>query len=130
MRSPEALRGEAGRLLEEAKRSRDVTVRQNLTARALELAQQAEAIASFPNDAEGLRMRIAQYRHMLASAGSEPKQRVVAELLRDAEDKFEKISSRQQPSRPHRVAAARVLNYSLTCLARPFASAFKASAMC
>jgi len=30
----------------------------------------------------------------------------VAELLRDAEDKFEKISSRQQPSRPHRVAAA------------------------
>jgi len=106
MRSPEALRGEASRLLEEAKRSRDVTLRQNLTARALELAQQAEAIASFPNDAEGLRMRIAQYRHMFASAGSEPKQRVVAELLRDAEDKFEKISSRQQPSRPHRVAAA------------------------
>jgi hypothetical protein len=30
----------------------------------------------------------------------------VAELLRDAEDKFEKISSRQQPSRPHRVEAA------------------------
>src|SRR6267154_3042980 len=79
MRSPEALRGEASRLLEEAKRSRDVTLRQNLTARALELAQQAEAIASFPNDAEGLRMRIAQYRHMLASAGSEPKQRVVAD---------------------------------------------------
>ena len=106
MRSPEALRGEASRLLEEAKRSRDVTLRQNLAARALELAQQAEAIASFPNDVEGLRMRIAQYRQMLASAGSEPKQRVVAELLRDAEDKFEKISSRQQPSRPHRVAAA------------------------
>jgi hypothetical protein len=94
------------RLLEEAKRSRDVTLRQNLAARALELAQQAEAIASFPNDVEGLRMRIAQYRQMLAGAGSEPKQRVVAELLRDAEDKFEKISSRQQPSRPHRVAAA------------------------
>ena len=106
MRSPEELRAEVSRLLEEVKRSRDVSLGQNLTARALELAQQAEAIASFPNDVEGLCVRIAQYRHMLAGAGSEPKQRVVAQLLRDAEDKFEKISSRQQPSRPHRVAAA------------------------
>src|SRR2546423_13277379 len=101
MRSPEALRGEASRLLEEAKRSRDVTLRQNLTARALELAQQAEAIASFPNDAEGLRMRIAQYRHMLASAGSEPKQRVVAQLLRDAERKLQRISGSHSLPRQH-----------------------------
>ena len=106
MRSPEQLRAEVYRLLDEAKRSLAPTVKQTLSARAFELAQQAEAIASFPNDVEGLCVRIAQYRHMLAGAGSEPKQRVVAELLRDAEDKFEKISSRQQPSRPHRVAAA------------------------
>ena len=104
MRSPEALRGEASRLLEEAKRSRDVTLRQNLAARALELAQQAEAIASFPNDVEGLRMRIAQYRHMLASAGSEPKQRVVAQLLRDAEGKLQRISGTH--SLQHRLAVA------------------------
>ena len=92
MRSPEQLRAEVYRLLDEAKRSLAPTVKQTLSARAFELAQQAEAIASFPNDVEGLCVRIAQYRHMLAGAGSEPKQRVVAQLLRDAEDKFEKIS--------------------------------------
>src|SRR5437763_1719944 len=106
MRSPEALRGEASRLLEEAKRSRDVILRQNLAARALELAQQAEAIASFPNDVEGLRMRIAQYRHMLAGAGSEPKQRVVAQLLRDAEGKLQRISGTHSLPRQHRLAVA------------------------
>ena len=106
MRSPEALRGEASLLLEEAKRSRDVTLRQNLTARALELAQQAEAIASFPNDVEGLCVRIAQYRHKLAGAGSEPKQRVVAQLLRDAEGKLQRISATHNLPKPHRLAVA------------------------
>src|SRR5256885_14850047 len=89
MRSPEELRAEVSRLLEEVKRSRDVSLTQNLSARAFELAQQAEAIASFPNDVEGLCVRIARYRHMLVGAGSEPKQRVVAQLLRDAEGKLQ-----------------------------------------
>jgi hypothetical protein len=106
MRSPEALRGEASRLLEEAKRSRDVILRQNLAARALELAQQAEAIANLPNDVEDLCVRIAHYRNRLAASGDPRKQRVLAELLRDAGEKLEQISSRQQPSRPHRIAAA------------------------
>ena len=104
MRSPEALRGEASRLLEEAKRSRDVILRQNLAARALELAQQAEAIASLPEDAEGLHLRIAQYRHMLGREASEPKQRVVAQLLRDAEGKLQRISGTH--SLQHRLAVA------------------------
>jgi len=73
----------------------DHAARQKLAAQALELAQQAEAIVSLPDDVEGLCVRIAQYRHMIADAGKEPKQRVVAQLLRGAEDKLEQVSSRE-----------------------------------
>jgi hypothetical protein len=62
--------------------------------------------ASLPDDVEGLYVRIAQYEHMLDRAGSEPKQRVVAQLLRDAEDKLKQIRSQQPTPRPNRVAAA------------------------
>jgi hypothetical protein len=106
MRSPDQLRAEAYRLLDEAKRSRDPTVKQTLAAQAFELAQQAEAIASFPNDPEGLRLKIAQHRHMLSGASSEPRQRMVAQLLRYAEDKLQRVSNQQRAPRPHRVAAA------------------------
>jgi len=106
MRSPDQLRAEVCRLLEEVKRSRDVTLRQNLAARALELAQQAEAIDSLPDDVEGLRLRISQYRYMLDSAESEPKQRVVAELLRDVESKSRQISSDKRLPRVHPLAVA------------------------
>jgi hypothetical protein len=88
-----------------------MTLRQSLAARALELAQQAEAIESLPDDAEGLQVRIAQYRYMLDGAESEPKQRVVAELLRDAESKSRQISSdKRLPGLPwpdlHRLRSA------------------------
>ena len=106
MRSPEHLRAEVHRLLDEAKRSRDATVGQTLAGRALELAQEAEAIDSLPNDIEGLRVRIAQYRYMLDRAGNEPKQRVIARLLREAEGKLQRISSQPRAPRPHRVVAA------------------------
>jgi hypothetical protein len=106
MRSPEQLRAEAYLLLDDAKRSPDTTVKQTLAARAFELAQQAEAIASFPDDPEGLRVRVAQYKHMLDRAGNEPKQRVVAQLLRDAENKLQQISNQQRLPRARRVAAA------------------------
>ena len=106
MRSPEELRAEVGRLLEEAKRSRDITLRRNLTARAFELAQEAEAVASLPDDAEGLRLRIAQYRHMLGREDSEPKQRVVAQLLRNAEGKLQQISRNDGRPRQHRRSVA------------------------
>ena len=86
MRSPEHLRAEVCQLLEGVSRSRDATVKQTLVARALELAQEAEAIASLPNDLEGLRVKIAQYKYMLGSSDIKPAQRVVARLLRDAED--------------------------------------------
>ena len=104
MRSPEELRAEVNRLVDQIQRTEEVTLRQNLAARALELAQQAEAIASLPEDAEGLHLRIAQYRHMLGREASEPKQRVVAQLLRDAEGKLQRISGTH--SLPHRLAVA------------------------
>ena|SRR6266550_8568436 len=104
MRSPEELRAEVNRLVDQIQRTEEVTLRQNLAARALELAQQAEAIASLPEDAEGLHLRIAQYRHMLGREASEPKQRVVAQLLRDAEGKLQRISGTH--SLQHRLAVA------------------------
>ena len=106
MRSPEELRAAVGRLLVEVQRTEDVALRRHLAARALELAQQAEAIESLPDDAEGLQVRIAQYRYMLDGAESEPKQRVVAELLRDAESKSRQISSDKRLPRVHRLAVA------------------------
>lgn len=105
MRSPDQLRAEVSRLLHEANNSRDAPVRQPLTARAFELAQQAEAIESLPDDVEGLSVRIAKYEHMLDRAGSKPKQPLLAELLRDAEDKLQRIS-RQRPRTLPRVVAA------------------------
>ena len=106
MRSPDELRAEVCRLIDEAKRSPDVTVKQTFAARAVELAQQAEAIARLPDDVEGLYVRIAQYEHMLDRTDSEPKQRVIAQLLRDAEGKLQRVSSQQRSPRPYRVVAA------------------------
>jgi hypothetical protein len=106
MRSPEQLRAEVSRLVDQIQRTKEVSLRQSLAARALELAQEAEAIASLPEDVEGLRLRIAQYRHMLARTESEPKQRVVAQLLRDAEDKLQQVSGQERTPRPRQVAAA------------------------
>jgi hypothetical protein len=104
MRSPEQLRAEVRRLHLMLRTTLDPVHKQDLAARALEFAQQAEAIASLPDDVEGLCVRIAQYRYMLARAGSEPTQRVVAELLRDAEDKLQQVSGGQRSPRPLAVA--------------------------
>src|SRR5262245_57252013 len=62
---PNELRAEVRRLHQTIKTTLDVAAKRRLAARALELAQQAEAIANLPDDVEGLRVRIAQYRHML-----------------------------------------------------------------
>ena len=106
MRSPEQLRAEVRRLHQTIRTTLDRAERQNLAARALELAQEAEAIDSLPDDVEGLCVRIAQYRHMLDRADSEPKQRIVAQLLRDAEGKLQRITNQQRMPRHHRPAVA------------------------
>src|SRR5215469_7080934 len=106
MRSPDRLRAEVSRLIIEAGRSGDASLRQRLAGQALELAQEAEAIASLPDDVEGLCVRIAQYRYMLEGSDSEPKQRVVAQLLRDAEDKLRQVNRQQPLPRHQRLAVA------------------------
>ena len=106
MRSPEQLRAEVQRLLFEARTTQDRMLSQTSAAQALVLAQEAEAIASLPEDAEGLRLRIAQYQHMLRRVGSEPTQRVVAQLLRDAKERLHQISSQRRPRNPRRLAVA------------------------
>jgi ABC-type uncharacterized transport system YnjBCD ATPase subunit len=106
MRSPDQLRAEVHWLHLTLRNTVDAEQRRHLAARALELAQQAEAIESLPDDVEGLQVRIAQYRYMLDRAESEPKQRVVAELLRDAESKSRQISSDKRLPRVHRLAVA------------------------
>jgi hypothetical protein len=106
MRSPEELRAEVRRLHSVLATTSYPAERRDLAAQALELAQQAEAIVNLPDDAEGLRLRIAQYRHMLDRAEAEPKQRVVAQLLRDAEAKLRQINSEHRPPKPHRLAVA------------------------
>jgi hypothetical protein len=106
MRSPEQLRAEVRRLHLKMRNTADPEQRRSLADRALELAQHAEAIASFPNEAEGLCVKLAHYRAMLGRTDDEPTQRVVAELLRDVEDKLEQIGRQQRPLRPHRLAVA------------------------
>jgi hypothetical protein len=70
----------------------------------MELAQQAEATASFPNNVEGLCVRIAHYRNRLAASDDARNQRVLVELLQDAGDKLEQISSPARLRSQHRAA--------------------------
>src|SRR5215475_11570428 len=106
MRSPDELRAEVHRLHLMLRTTSDAAERQNLAALALEIAQQAEAIASLPDDVEGLCVRIAQYRHMLAGEDDKPKQPVVAQVLRDAEYKLDQISRNDRSPERHRLAVA------------------------
>ena len=70
----------------------------------MELAQQAEIIEGLPDDVEGLCVTIAHYSNMLAATEDQRKQRVLAELLQDAEDKLQQISSPKRLPRPRRAA--------------------------
>jgi uncharacterized membrane-anchored protein YhcB (DUF1043 family) len=106
MRSPEQLRAEVRRLHLTVQNTADPDQRQVLAERALELAQQAEIIENLPNDIEGLRIRIAHYSSRLAVAEKQNQRRVLAEVLQEAEDKLQQVSSQSRTPRPHRVAAA------------------------
>jgi hypothetical protein len=106
MRSPDQLRAEAYRLLDEAKRSLAPIDKQTLSARAFELAQEAEAIADLPADVEALHASVAHYRHMLADAENITKQRILTHVLQRAEDKLQQISGNDVRPKPHRRAVA------------------------
>src|SRR5947207_15100386 len=68
---PKLLRAEVVRLHQAMRTTSDPVARRKLAERAMELAQEAEAIADLPPDAEGLNGAIAHYRHMLANRSEE-----------------------------------------------------------
>jgi hypothetical protein len=96
VRSPELLRAEVRRLHRTISTTVDPMHRRHVAERAFELAQQAELIANLPSDVEGLWRSIARYDKMLAGTEDQGKQRVLAELLQDAEDKLQQISSAER----------------------------------
>ena len=104
MRSPEQLRAEVRRLHLKIRNTVDPEQRRSLAERAMELAQEAEAIANLPSDAEGLNEAIAHYKHTLASADNPSKQQVLVHVLQRADGKLQQLSSQQRTSRPHRLA--------------------------
>jgi hypothetical protein len=87
MRSAEELRVEARRLRESVNTVRDPVRKRELAAAALELAERAEALARLPPDPEKLRISIERYRRLLAArADDDDQQRIITELLQDAEE--------------------------------------------
>jgi endonuclease/exonuclease/phosphatase (EEP) superfamily protein YafD len=105
MRPAEQLRAEVrGRLHRAISTTLDPAQRRDDAERALELAQQAEIIESLPDDVEGLCVTIVHYSNMLVATADQRKQRVLAELLQDAEDKIQQISSPKRLPRQRRAA--------------------------
>ena len=104
MRSAEQLRAEVRRLHRAISTTLDPAQRRDDAERALELAQQAEIIESLSDDVEGLWRSIAHYDNMLAATQGQRKRQVLAQLLQDAEDKFQQISSPKRLPRQRRVA--------------------------
>ena len=103
---PKLLRAEVVRLHQAIRLTSDPVAKRKLAERALELAQEAEAIADLPLDVDSLNGAIAYYRRMLADAENAGTQRVLMHVLQRAKDKLEQMSSHQQPPKPHRLAVA------------------------
>jgi uncharacterized membrane-anchored protein YhcB (DUF1043 family) len=104
MRSPEKLRAEVYRLHRAISTTLDPMQRRDIAERAFELAQQAELIANLPSDVEGLWRSITHYSNMLAATEDQRKRQVLTQLLQDAEEKFQQISSPKRLSRQRRAA--------------------------
>ncbi len=87
MKSVVELRLEARRLQETVDKVSDPALKRKLAARALDLAERAEAIERAQEDPEIIRANIARYRSMLAAGVEDENQRrIVAEMLSDAEE--------------------------------------------
>src|SRR5205814_9865073 len=91
---PKLLRAEVVRLHQAMRTTSDPAARRKLAERAMELDQEAEAIADLPPDAEGLNGAIAHYRQ-LANADNPSKQQVLVHVLQRAEGKLQQLSSQQ-----------------------------------
>src|SRR5947208_11503077 len=94
---PEQLRAEVRRLHRAISTTLDPAQRRDEAERALELAQQAEIIERLPDDVEGLSVTIAHYTNMLAATEDGREQRILAQLLQDAEDKLRQVSRNERP---------------------------------
>ena len=99
------MRKEAGRLMQTARLATDPRRKQDLAARAFELAQRAEIITNLKKYPELLRPRINGYNSMLerADIGDEQK-RVFLKVIADAEallfelsEQAHAVSSRVEP---------------------------------
>ena len=103
---PKLLRAEVVRLHQAVRLTLDPVAKRKLAERALELAQEAEAIADLPAAVEALHASVAHYRHTLANAENISKQRALKHVLQRAEDKLEQMSRLQQSPKPQRLAVA------------------------
>jgi hypothetical protein len=103
---PKLLRAEVARLHQAMRLTPDPVAKRKLAERAVELAQEAEAIADLPAEVEALHASVSHYRHMLADAENISKKRVLTHVLQRAEDKLEQVSRHQRPPKPHRGAVA------------------------
>ena len=103
---PKLLRAEVVRLHQAVRLTLDPVAKRKLAERALELAQEAEAIADLPADVEALLASVAHYRHMLADTENINKQRILTHVLQRAEDKLKQMSRHQLSPKPHRLAVA------------------------
>ena len=103
---PKLLRAEVARLHQAMRLTSDPVAKRKLAERAVELAQEAEAIADLPADVEALHASVAHYRHMLANAENISKKQVLTHVLQRAEDKLEQMSRHQLPPKPHQRALA------------------------
>jgi CRP-like cAMP-binding protein len=90
--SVEELRAEARRLIEAVKNTSDPEIKKEIAARALALSERAEAIERSIEDPTIIRANIERYRAMLASGiKDEGKQRIVEEMLSDAEALLDRL---------------------------------------
>ena len=91
--SAEELRAEVRRLQEAISNITDPALKQELAARALQLSQEAEAIARMGGDPRIVQANIDRYRRMLAAGiDDEAQKQIVEELLRYAEERLKDIS--------------------------------------
>ncbi len=97
MASIEELRAEARRLREAGESISDPQTKRELAARALELSERAEAMADGMGDPDILLANVDRYRSLLKSGTiSSDQERVVREMLDDAETLLAELRKRQQ----------------------------------
>lgn len=85
MRSPEAIREEARRLIHAA-RTADPEPKKSFATRAFELSQLAEALECEMLDSNLLRKNIFRYRSMLVGSADDDEKSLIQEALADAEE--------------------------------------------